>query len=176
MTEPVTLAAAKKHLRVDADDEDTLIEGIISDARAWVEDYTGQILVQRTVVEAIDAFDGRIRAWPITSIDSVSYRDADGVSTALAAETYTLFNARRPARMVRTPSLVWPTLGAGPGPVVMTMTAGYADPADIPRGLIRAMMFLIGGYYADRETGGLAGDVETAARHACGPKSRTWSL
>ena len=60
--------------------------------------------------------------------------------------------------------------------VKVTMKAGYQQVDDIPRGMIRAMMFLIGGFYEDRETGGLAADVEAAARRACGAASKGWRL
>ena len=41
MDEPVSLAEAKRHLRVDTHDEDTLIESFISAARSYCEDEMG---------------------------------------------------------------------------------------------------------------------------------------
>ena len=51
MAEPVSVDTAKLHLRVTDTSEDTLIGGYITAAREWVENYTGQILVQREVVQ-----------------------------------------------------------------------------------------------------------------------------
>jgi len=47
--EPVTLAEAKRHLRMfDSNtDEDDDVTGLIQGAREWVEDYTGRILVEQ---------------------------------------------------------------------------------------------------------------------------------
>ena len=43
--EPVTLAEAKLHMRVDVSDDKTLIEAMISAARDMVERYTGRTLI-----------------------------------------------------------------------------------------------------------------------------------
>ncbi|GLT00124.1 hypothetical protein GCM10007897_15080 [Sphingobium jiangsuense] len=39
---------------------------------------------------------------------------------------------------------------------------------EVPPVLLRAMRLLVAGFYGDRETGGLAGDVEVSARRLCG--------
>ncbi len=60
ITEPVTLQQAKNYLRLEGftsddsgeqefDFDDTLIESMITEARMWVEKYTGQYLVPRTL-------------------------------------------------------------------------------------------------------------------------------
>jgi uncharacterized phiE125 gp8 family phage protein len=41
LAEPVTLADLKAHLRIDANDEDDLLEGLIRVARAHLEAVTG---------------------------------------------------------------------------------------------------------------------------------------
>ena len=60
ITEPVTLTQAKNYLRLEGftsddsgeqefDFDDTLIESMITEARMWVEKYTGLYLVPRTL-------------------------------------------------------------------------------------------------------------------------------
>ena len=44
--EPVTLAEAKSHLKLDTSDEDTLIASLITAARARAEWHTGRALVE----------------------------------------------------------------------------------------------------------------------------------
>jgi hypothetical protein len=46
--EPILLAEMKAHLRVTDTDNDTLITGLITGAREWVEDYTGRALIDQT--------------------------------------------------------------------------------------------------------------------------------
>jgi len=177
MAEPVSLEQAKLHLRLESGytDEDSTIEGAIADARAWVENYTGQILVRRSVVEYLDGFSARLLAWPLATIDEVRYRDADDVEQVLDSDSYRVALGGRPARLATIGQRSWPALAAGPGAVRVEMTAGYAE-GEVPRGMIRAMLLLISGYYEDRNTGGLADAVETAARAACGPASRGWRV
>lgn len=45
MTEPITLAEAKNHLRVMCDDEDTYIETLITAARQYAENYQNRVYV-----------------------------------------------------------------------------------------------------------------------------------
>jgi len=58
--EPVSLADAKKHLRVDSTAEDDLIASLISTARAWCEDYTDRTFVQTRWTMRIDSFYGEV--------------------------------------------------------------------------------------------------------------------
>lgn len=50
MTEPITLAEAKSHLRVLYDDEDAYIEMLIAAAREYAENYQNRVYVERTDV------------------------------------------------------------------------------------------------------------------------------
>ena len=50
ITEPVTTAEVKAWLRIDSDDEDEIIERLITSARHAVENYTSCSLVAKTVV------------------------------------------------------------------------------------------------------------------------------
>lgn len=174
MAEPIELAEAKAQCRVLHNSEDAFFSGAIADARGWVERYTGLILTRRSVQEAMPAFNARISAWPITSIDAVSYVDVDGIAASLDGAAYVGQIARRPATLL---AATWPTIYAGSA-VTITMTAGFESAAAIRAynpNLMRAMLLLIAGYYADRETGGLAGDVETAAKNLCRSAKR-WTL
>ncbi len=45
MSEPVSLAEAKAHLRVEHDDEDKLIQGLISTAREYCEGFQNVTLI-----------------------------------------------------------------------------------------------------------------------------------
>jgi uncharacterized phiE125 gp8 family phage protein len=54
VVEPVTLTEAKQHLRVDIDDDNAYIMGLVSAARAWVEEYIDRTLVHTQWVMRMD--------------------------------------------------------------------------------------------------------------------------
>ena len=111
--EPVTLAEMRRHLRVydDITTEDDDITGLISAARAWVEDYTGRALVDQTwrltvgdyvPTDTTGLIIGQLplsaqgiplRRSPIIAVTSVASVDADNVETVIAASEYQLRQA-----------------------------------------------------------------------------------
>lgn len=164
LTEPVSLALAKQHLRISAADmfEDELIGGYIRAAREWVEQFTGHIMIRRPVTETFGGFGQlvTIAARPVHSVVSVTYMDGNGVSQVYVDARLIGFAGR---------NIVLPALGAtwpwATGAAV-TLDAGY-DQGDEPAQAIDAILLLIAGRYADRETGGLADDVARAAMNCC---------
>jgi len=174
MAEPIDVDDAKRQLRVLSNHENAFIESAIVDARGWIEAYTGLILTHREVKEVVPSFSRQLRAWPIASIDDVAYIDSDGQPATLAADAYFAQIARRPVALI-SPS--WPSIACG-SMVTVTMTAGFETPAAITAfspNIMRAMRILVAGFFADRETGGLAGDVEVAAKRLCRP-FRRWQV
>lgn len=168
MALPVTLEEAKRQLKVEEDetDQDAEIQDFIQDAADWVERHTGHILEARDVQEYFDGFrPATLRAWPIaaTSAPAVDYIPADGVP---ASEPARLDLTSRPARVLPVAGAFWPFRDSRQAYTV-TIRAGYEDPDDVPRGLCRAMLVLIGAYDADREGGDTLAKAETAARRLC---------
>ena len=58
--EPVTLAEAKLHLRIDSSDDDNLISALITTARRWAEDYCDRTFVASQYILSLDSFYGAI--------------------------------------------------------------------------------------------------------------------
>jgi hypothetical protein len=58
--EPVTLAEAKLHLRVDNAADDDLITALITTARKWCEDYTDRTFVESQYTMMLDSFYGSV--------------------------------------------------------------------------------------------------------------------
>jgi uncharacterized phiE125 gp8 family phage protein len=174
MAEPISLEDAKRQLRVLSTDEDAFITSAIVDARGWIENYTGLVLTRREVVEVLPSFSAQLSTWPIASIDAVTYFDTDGQEVILQEAEYFAQIARRPAYLT---AGGWPTVRDG-SMIEVTMTAGFATPDAVSAfspNLMRAMRILVAGFFSDRETGGLAGDVEIAAKRLCRP-FRRWRV
>lgn len=172
MTFPISLDEAKAQLRVDGDEQDEEINGFIQDAAAWVEDYTGQILVARDVTQQFRGYGAvDLRAWPIVSGSTVAvaYVDAAGVPVSLTGARLDV--SRRPARMLPAGGPFWPFRDTQQL-FTVTVRAGYEAPADVPRALCRAMLVMIAAYDADREGGDIFAKAETAAKNLCRPHKR----
>lgn len=158
--EPVSLVAAKEHLRA-GDDEDTLIQSIVLAAREDVEDRT-----QRSVVETIwdlslDSFpcwEIRLPRPPVQSITHVKYYATDGTLTTLATSAYTLDAQSEPARLCPAYGTSWPSTREQHNAVVVRYVAGYQG--DVPERAVAAIKLIAGDLYENRE-GQIVGTITT---------------
>ena len=72
LDEPLTLAEAKSHLRVDHGDEDTLIQSLITSARLHVETLTGRVLMTQSWRLVLDDWPRRnILSIPLGPVQAV---------------------------------------------------------------------------------------------------------
>ncbi|EJL23973.1 head-tail connector protein [Novosphingobium sp. AP12] len=166
MTLPVSRDEAKAQLRVDGNDQDTEIDDLIRDAAAWVEDYTGQILEARDVVEHFTGFRPiSLRAWPIDPAAVATVEYVAGAGPALAVGSR-LDATRRPARVSPALGSFWPFIDSRQS-FTVSVRAGYEDPDDVPRGMCRAMLVMIAAFDADREGGETFAKAEAAAKRLC---------
>ncbi|MES3100081.1 head-tail connector protein [Sphingomonas faeni] len=163
---PVSLQDAKRQLRVDDNEQDDEIQGFIKDAAAWIEEYTGHILVARDVVEQFDNFGRlRLRAWPIkpNATVGIGYTPNTGAATNLYGARI-VSTSHRPALVSPAAGSRWPSAATG---VTVLVRAGYEDDDAVPGNFRRAMLVLIGAYDADREGGEVLQAAEATARKLC---------
>lgn len=171
MVEPITVEEARAHLRIDGDGEDADIVRYIRDARDWVEDYTGHILVRREVTETFDTLTNvRLRAWPV-AVGTVPVV----IASDLLIDGARLAVGNRPVRLLPALGASFPRMAKAADAVSVRFDAGYADTVAIPGVFMRAMLLLIGAYHADREGGDLFVKAEEAAKSLCRSK-RWWGL
>lgn len=152
-TEPISLAEAKLHLRVDHDDEDSLIESLIRAARKWCEDYQNRLYITQTVTAKIDSFPKcyimELPRPPLQSVDSITYTDTTGQEQALT--DYIVDTSAEPARITPLYSEVWPNTQAVINAVTVEYVAGYGDAEDVPDVIKQAILLLAGHLYCNRE-------------------------
>lgn len=167
MAEPVTLAEAKEHLRVDDDSQDAAISRAIVAAREWAEGYTGLTLVPVTVLETRDSFGTvRLKHWPITadSVVTISYVDGDGITQSIA--DYRLLAGARPALLLPAIGQTWPGTYSAQGAVTIEYPAGFEAPEDVPAAIREAILAVVAGLYDNREAG-LSIETEKSAARLC---------
>lgn len=154
-SEPITVAEAKLHLRVDGTDEDTLIDSLVKTARRWIENTHGLALVTQTWDGSLDAFPYEIviPKYPLVSVTSITYHDDDlTTSTVFSSSNYQVDKAKRPPRIVLKNGSSWPTdslrLSSG---VVTRFVAGYGAASAVPDDIKAALKLLVGQMYMHRE-------------------------
>lgn len=162
--EPVTLAEAKTHLRVDNDDENSLITILIQAAMELVEQRTGRSLITQTRVAKLDYFPCGdtilLPNGPVASVTSITYYDEDEVSQPLDSSLYWVDTSSDIARVVIKES--WPSTYSMPNAVTVTYVCGYgASSSYVPKPLKQAMYLILGHLYENRQqvivgTGGIS--------------------
>lgn len=155
-TEPVTLAEAKLHLRVDHSADDALIGVLIAAAREQAEHRTGRSLIDQQWTLTLDAFPDaiRLRMGRVTAISEVRYVDPAGATQVLAPASYTLDNAADYANwLFPAAGYTWPATIDQPNAVTVVYRAGEASAANVPVSVKQWILLLVGQWYAHREAG-----------------------
>lgn len=176
--EPITLAEAKKFLRIDADDQDDVVQMCITVARERIENDTARALPTQTLRLTLDRFpvatyNGQLQSNylreqvfiqsvgsigtaiilprpPLQSVTSVSYIDGSGTTQTLSASAYTVDTASEPGRIVPAYGTSWPTTQAVPNAVTVTYVAGFTT-TTIPESAKLLCRLLVGEFYEHRD-------------------------
>ena len=159
VVEPVSLAEAKSHLRVDADfdADDQYIMSLVSAARYHVETVSDRTLIRSQWQMKIDAFpswDIELPRPPITTGSIVvTYIPSDGVYQPVPFTNFREDRDATPAVIRPQWNRTWPSTRGAENDVVITYWAGYGeDGRAVPAPARHAMLMLIGGWYANRES------------------------
>lgn len=151
--EPVSLAEAKAHLRVDTSADDALITALIVSARETAEHLTGRAIMAQTWERVLNTFPaGAIKLGmpPVTAITSVKYIDTAGAEQTYTSAGYTLDAVNLPGYLH--PSVAypdWPSTQLGAvNAVRVRFTCGYTT---VPANIKTWMLLRIGTLYEHRQ-------------------------
>lgn len=154
LSEPITLAEAKLHCKIDHYDDDELLIMLISAARQQAETKLNRRLITQTLDAYFDEFPSlygcEIRLYPAQSITSITYVDINGTTQTLATDQYTVDIASQPARIARAYGVTWPYTRPQINAVKVRFVAGYGVPSDVPQCIKNWMLFRIATLYANR--------------------------
>lgn len=156
--EPVTLAEVKLHLHVDGNDEDELINALISGAREQCEHILGRSIMPQTWEKTLDDFplnDGIELLNPsIISVSSIKYIDASTANEAtLALDQYVLDKDSEPGWVMPAYGVVWPATLPVSNAVRVRYVAGYADAASVPTSIKNWIKLAVSTWFKTREAG-----------------------
>jgi|TARA_R110000787_G_scaffold30816_4_gene82298 uncharacterized phiE125 gp8 family phage protein len=159
-TEPVTLAEAKTHLRIDHTAEDGYIEDfVIPAARRYAETLTHRAFIAQTWILRLNGFGVDpifLPRPPLVSITSIAYTDISGDSQTWSASAtgyvlekpageYAMNASVRPAY-----SMSYPTTRNDVDSVVLTYVAGYGSAGVVPVGVKQGVLMLVDDLYSNR--------------------------
>lgn len=154
--EPITLAEAKAHLRVDWTDDDNYITALITAARMITEERTSRALITQTWDYVLDNFPDKdylyLRKATLQSVTYVNYIDSSGITGVMPTTDYVVDTDSIPGRIFLGFAKIWPVVILQPASAVrIRMVCGYGDASTVPQPLKQAMFFLISNWYEQRE-------------------------
>ncbi|MBI1274204.1 MAG: hypothetical protein GC131_09015 [Alphaproteobacteria bacterium] len=193
-SEPVTLAEAKTHLRVEATADDSFITALIAAARQWAEEHTGRALISQTWRLWLDCWPGMNEQWwdgvrdgpasgltaaraislpraPLISISTVKTYDDNDDATVWDAANYFADTASQPGRIALRNAATWPQPVRETGGISIEYVAGYgAAAANVPEAVRTACRQLVAHWYEHRgEAGGRIAPAPLTVQALLGP-------
>jgi uncharacterized phiE125 gp8 family phage protein len=163
-TEPVSLATARLHLRLDTlgspptHPDDALVTALITVAREAVENFTELTVAVNTFQVKLDSFENLaidLGTYPVNSITSITYVDTNGATQTIPSADYVLDTFSKPAQIVLAYDKQWPPVRNQPNAVTVTFQAGFTGNTSpvtnvMPKALIQAMLLTITDLYENR--------------------------
>lgn len=145
------------------DDAVSQMQSFVTAARQEVERRGSWALITQTRRVKYDRFPSHcleLPIYPVQSVSSITYLDANGDSQTLSASLYQVDTAQAPARIMPVETAVWPSTQGGTfNAVTVTFVAGFgSDPEDVPERIRLAIKFLARSY----SPWGMCGDADTA--------------
>ena len=173
--EPVTVAEAKLHLRVDISTDDSYIGTLITAARQWVEEYLDRSLVNQQWTMRLDSFPYEIhlpRPPMVTSgtatAVSVTYTLGNATTATLSTSAYRVDRNDTPGVVRQLREGSWPANLDDYNAVTVTWWGGYGSTGStVPAPIRHAILMLVGFWYERR----MAADSASAVEVPFGVKS-----
>lgn len=181
LTEPITLAMARKQCKVDAEgsppthEDDDLIQLFTSAAREWCEAYLGLIVAPTLVEIRLDEFPAQVtrvstsgvsstepgsitlESGPVLGIDSIAYVDPDSADLLVDNTLYALDTTGQVAVIRLNTDAAWPDTKNEANAVTVRYLVGYSTPGDspqdapLPKSIQTAILLIIAHLYRNRE-------------------------
>lgn len=160
VVEPVTIAEAKVHLRIDAGftDDDGYLQSLITASRYYVENYVDRTLLRtqlRMKLDFFPAWDLPLPRPPLMPDPVVVQYTPSDAAGGYSLTAFTNFRTDRDA----TPGVLrpqwngtWPSCRGAENDVVISWWAGYGTTgADVPVPARHAMLLILSHWYRNRE-------------------------
>lgn len=173
--EPLTIAEAKSHLRLETSTDDVLVASYVKAAREYVEDIGNLALVDQGLTLRLDQFPGQwpygfpgqydyvprrtTLTWaeryvidvpraPLKTVTSIQYVDIGGTPQTVDPALYQVDPYQRPGRILPAYGQTWPIARAQSNAVTIVLTAGFgADGSAVPESIRQLIRLLVAHQY-----------------------------
>ena len=153
--EPVTAQEMREFLSLVGTEDDALLAGLISAARAALEKYTGRTFITTVYQVYYDGFSFlpiKLARPPVQSVTSITYVDVDGVMQTLSSSLYIVDIASLFGRISPAYDEVWPITREQNNAVCIEIKTGYGDAAaSVPAPIKVAIKMIVADVYEHRE-------------------------
>lgn len=159
--EPISLVDAKRHLRIDGNDDDALVQGLVAAARERAEAITGRQLLQATWDLKLDEFpcdyELQFPKPPLVSVTYLKYVDTGGVLQTWDVANYAVDAPAGPfadqGRLQPAYATSWPSARSDTmNAIIARFVAGYGTTgAAVPMAIRQAMLLMIAAWYEHRD-------------------------
>ncbi len=162
--EPVSLAEARAHVRLDTDLDNPYLTTAIKAARHWAEKYTNRGLMIQTLELVLEGFPGcdevelprgqlavlpEVMSVVPPAVSSVKYIDAAGDEQTLPTTEYVIDSANVPGKVRLAYGKSWPEAREQWDAVKIRYAVGWAA-ATVPEDIKQAILLLVSQMYEQR--------------------------
>lgn len=153
---PISVAEAKAQMRVEGNDEDTIIERLINAAVAFVDvqGVLGFAMITQTWGQWVGPNPGTVMLslGPVQSVSAIKYYDINGTLQTATLADFNVFGT--PNRITISPKSgnAWPVTQTRDDAIKIEYVIGYgATSASVPQTVRHALMMLVAHWYENRE-------------------------
>lgn len=154
LPEPVDLAQVKAHCRIDDDAEDAYLQGLITTARATIEDMTGRAFRTETRKAFFPCWGTELvlPRPPFSDLTHLKYYPAEGgAAVTVDPSTYYVVSTRQLALITLSYGKAWPVAAIRPiDGIEAQFVCGYGAGA-VPSRILHAIKMLVAHWYSQRE-------------------------
>ena len=154
--EPLTLSEVKAQLRVEHNDDDTLIARLIQTAVDYIDvvGTLGKAMISQTWGEWIAPNPSTVllSLGPVQSVSAIKFYDTDNVLQTATLSDFFVLGTKGKTIIRPKPSKAWPTTFDRDDAIKIEYVIGFGgSPSDVPQTVRHGLMMLVAHWYENRE-------------------------